>query len=133
MKEAGDVMGMFVGHDHDNDYDVMWKGILLAYGRFTGGNTEDNHLSNGARVIVMKEGARTFTTWIRLKGKRTHFLFRKSVKIIRTHFLEKLYLIAIERIEFICVCHQQIQKFLLLRIKNCSDVYKRQTVSSLTC
>ena len=45
MKEAGDVMGMFVGHDHDNDYAVMWKGILLAYGRFTGGNTEYNHLS----------------------------------------------------------------------------------------
>ena len=40
MKEAGDVMGMFVGHDDDNDYAVMWKGILLAYGRFTGGNTE---------------------------------------------------------------------------------------------
>ena len=61
-------MGMFVGHYHDNDYAVMWKGILLAYGRFTGGNTEYNHLPNGARVIVMKEGARTFTTWIRLKG-----------------------------------------------------------------
>lgn len=28
MKEAGDVMGMFVGHDHDNDYAVMWKDIL---------------------------------------------------------------------------------------------------------
>ena len=30
MKESGDVMGIFVGHDHDNDYAVMWKGILLA-------------------------------------------------------------------------------------------------------
>lgn len=68
MKEAGDVMGTFVGHDHDNDYAVMWHGILLAYGRFTGGNTEYNHLSNGARVILMKEGARSFTTWIHLKG-----------------------------------------------------------------
>lgn len=68
MKLAGDVMGTFVGHDHDNDYAVMWQGILLAYGRFTGGNTEYNHLSNGARVIVMKEDARTFTTWIHLKG-----------------------------------------------------------------
>lgn len=68
MKEAGDVMGMFVGHDHDNDYSVMWHGILLAYGRYTGGNTVYNHLPNGARVILMKEGARTFTTWIRLKG-----------------------------------------------------------------
>ena len=28
MKEAGDVMGTFVGHDHDNDYSVMWKGIV---------------------------------------------------------------------------------------------------------
>lgn len=68
MKEAGDVMGIFVGHDHDNDYAVMWKGILLAYGRYTGGNTEYNHLPNGARVIVLKEGARSFDTWIRQKG-----------------------------------------------------------------
>ena len=68
MKEGGDVMGTFVGHDHDNDYAVMWHGILLAYGRFTGGNTEYNHLSNGARVILMKEDARTFSTWINLKG-----------------------------------------------------------------
>lgn len=68
MKEAGDVMGIFVGHDHDNDYSVMWRGILLAYGRYTGGNTVYNHLPNGARVIQLKEGERTFTTWIRLKG-----------------------------------------------------------------
>lgn len=68
MKEAGDVMGTFVGHDHDNDYSVMWHGILLAYGRFTGGNTGYNHLQNGARVILMKENVRTFTTWIRTKG-----------------------------------------------------------------
>lgn len=67
MKEAGDVMGVFVGHDHDNDYAVMWKNILLAYGRFTGGNTEYNHLPNGARVIVLDEGTRTFASWIRQK------------------------------------------------------------------
>lgn len=68
MKEGGDVMGIFVGHDHDNDYAVMWKNILLAYGRYTGGNTVYNHLPNGARVIVLDEGARTFTSWIRQKG-----------------------------------------------------------------
>lgn len=49
MKASGDVMGTFVGHDHDNDYAVMWKDILLAYGRYTGGNTVYNHLPNGAR------------------------------------------------------------------------------------
>lgn len=66
MKEQGDVMGTFVGHDHDNDYATYWKGIMLAYGRFTGGPTEYIHIPNGARVIEMTEGARTFRTWIRL-------------------------------------------------------------------
>lgn len=70
MKEAGDVMGIFVGHDHDNDYATMWQGILLAYGRYTGGNTVYNHLPNGARVIVLKEGKRMFETWIDLKGNK---------------------------------------------------------------
>lgn len=65
MKQSKDVMGVFVGHDHDDDYAVYWKGILLAYGRFTGGNTEYNHLPNGARVIEMTEGERSFRTWIR--------------------------------------------------------------------
>lgn len=46
-------MGMFVGHDHNNDYAVAYKEVLLAYGRYTGGNTVYNDLaSNGARVIV---------------------------------------------------------------------------------
>lgn len=66
-----DVMGVFVGHDHDNDYTVMHHGILLAYGRYTGGDTVYNHLPNGARVIVLKEGKRSFETWITLKdGER---------------------------------------------------------------
>ena len=64
MKMGGDVMGIFCGHDHDNDYTVMHHGILLGYGRFTGGNTEYNHLKNGGRVIVLKEGKRGFDTWI---------------------------------------------------------------------
>ena len=63
--EQGDIMGFFCGHDHDNDYSLMYQHILLAYGRFSGGNTEYNHLPRGARVIVLKEGKRTFDTWIR--------------------------------------------------------------------
>lgn len=68
IKELGDVMGVFVGHDHDDDYAVYWKGILLAYGRYSGGDTVYNNLPNGARVIEMTEGEKTFKTWIRLKG-----------------------------------------------------------------
>lgn len=67
IKEQGDVMACFVGHDHDNDYAAMWYNVLLAYGRYTGGNTVYNHLPNGARVIVLKEGQRAFNTWIRLR------------------------------------------------------------------
>ena len=67
MKEFGDILGVFVGHDHDDDYAVFWKGILLAYGRYTGGDTVYNNLSNGARVIEMTEGSTNFRTWIRLK------------------------------------------------------------------
>ncbi|MDF9829635.1 metallophosphoesterase family protein [Parabacteroides sp. PF5-6] len=68
MRERGDVMATFVGHDHDDDYAVYWKGILLCYGRYTGGNTVYNNLSNGARVIELTEGQKGFTSWIRLKG-----------------------------------------------------------------
>lgn len=71
IKERGDIMGCFVGHDHDNDYAVMWHNVLLAYGRFTGGNTVYNHLPNGARVIVLKEGERRFDSWIRLRTGET--------------------------------------------------------------
>ena len=68
IKEMGDIMGVFCGHDHDNDYAVSYFNVLLAHGRFSGGNTEYNHLKSGARVIVLKEGKREFDTWIREEG-----------------------------------------------------------------
>nr|MBD3623079.1 metallophosphoesterase family protein [Sunxiuqinia sp.] len=66
MLHAGDVMGTFVGHDHVNDYMAYLNGIALTYGRFTGGGTTYGDLPNGARVIVLKEGERAFSSWIRL-------------------------------------------------------------------
>ena len=69
MKEMGDVMATFVGHDHDNDYAVYHHGILLTYGRYTGGSTVYNNLKpNGARIIELTEGEKGFRTWIRLRG-----------------------------------------------------------------
>lgn len=66
MKECGDVRATFVGHDHSNDYAVLWHGILLAYGRFSGGNTVYNDLPNGARLIELHEDGQQFDTWVRL-------------------------------------------------------------------
>ncbi|EJX07401.1 metallophosphoesterase [gut metagenome] len=71
FKQTGDVQGVFVGHDHDNDYAVMWHGILLAYGRYTGGHTVYSNLPNGARVIELTEGEKGFRTWIRLNDQHT--------------------------------------------------------------
>ena len=74
MKECGDVRAVFVGHDHDNDYCVMWQGIMLAYGRFSGGGTTYGHLSNGARVILLNENG-AMDTWVRLRdGRRLNSL-----------------------------------------------------------
>jgi hypothetical protein len=65
MVEGGDVMGTFVGHDHDNDYIGCLNGICLAYGRCTGVESTYNKIGFGARVIELKENGRTFETWIR--------------------------------------------------------------------
>lgn len=69
MLSSGDVMGTFVGHDHNNDYIGSYYGIYLAYGRYSGGNTSYNKLGeNGCRVITLTEGERRFDTYIRLRG-----------------------------------------------------------------
>ena len=72
MLTGGDVMGTFVGHDHINDYIGVYYNIALAYGRVTKvmRNPDEDPLAGG-RVIVLKEGKRTFDTWIRdMDGKK---------------------------------------------------------------
>ena len=49
MLECGDVMGVFCGHDHNNDYAINNRGILLAYGRYSGGDTVYNDIPNGTQ------------------------------------------------------------------------------------
>jgi hypothetical protein len=68
MRESGDVMATFVGHDHDNDYIGNYNGIALAYGRFSGSKSTYTHMIHGARVIELTAGEKGFKTWIRLRG-----------------------------------------------------------------
>lgn len=63
LLEMGDVMGTFVGHDHDNDYLGIYKGVLMAFGRVTGKDAYGD-LKRGARIIELYEGQRHFDTWI---------------------------------------------------------------------
>ncbi len=68
LREAGHVIGVFVGHDHINDYVGELGGIRLCYGR--GGSHHaygKEGFLKGARVIRLQEGGRGFETWIRLE------------------------------------------------------------------
>lgn len=63
MLESKDVMGIFVGHDHNNDYIGCLHNICLAYGNVTGRQCYGD-IGRGARVIELYEGERKFDTWI---------------------------------------------------------------------
>jgi hypothetical protein len=64
--ESKDVMGMFVGHDHNNNYIGCLRGICMAYGQATGRECYGN-IGKGYRVIELHEGRRKFDTWVRVK------------------------------------------------------------------
>lgn len=61
--DQGDVMGIFAGHDHDNDIIGINRGVAMGYGRVTGlgayGQPE-----RGGRIIKLYEGERRFDSWI---------------------------------------------------------------------
>ena len=64
IHESGDVIGVFVGHDHNNDYIGRLNNTCLAYGRFSGSETTYGKLTTGARVIDLKENKFSFVSWI---------------------------------------------------------------------
>jgi hypothetical protein len=64
MHESGDVMAMFVGDEHDNNFIGSYMGICMAYGNITGWMSY-GMIGRGARVIDLFEGERQFETWIR--------------------------------------------------------------------
>lgn len=52
----GDIRGIFTGHDHVNDFQGIYRGVLLAYGSSAGFGTyglkgKDPHRLRGARII----------------------------------------------------------------------------------
>ena len=61
--EQQDVMGVFVGHEHINDYIGILENIALAYGRVSGWEAYGN-LERGARIIELYENEFVFDTWI---------------------------------------------------------------------
>ena len=68
VKEMGDVKGIFVGHDHINDYVKDYQGIMLGYGRCSGYNSySKKDYKRGARVFLVNESDPSkIKTWVRL-------------------------------------------------------------------
>jgi hypothetical protein len=64
--EHNKTKGVFVGHDHLNDFSVMVDGIYLAYGRITGFNAYGS-LERGGRVIEISSSG-TLSSTILLKS-----------------------------------------------------------------
>ena len=55
-------MGVFVGHDHDNNYVGLHKNIALGFGQVTGADAY-GELERGGRVIELYENKpNTFKT-----------------------------------------------------------------------
>ncbi|MFC5411169.1 metallophosphoesterase [Larkinella bovis] len=61
--EKKDVMGVFVGHEHNNNYIGSLNDICLAFGQASGRQIYGD-LGSGARVIELYEGQRKFDSWI---------------------------------------------------------------------
>jgi 3',5'-cyclic AMP phosphodiesterase CpdA len=84
IKEMGDVVATFAGHDHNNNYIVPHYGVALCYGHFSGDNTVYNSLYSGVRIIELTEGKRDFETWVcdyrqQSRGKAVdHILFKSN-------------------------------------------------------
>lgn len=78
--EMGDVMGVFCGHDHDNDYIGIEKEIALAFGRKSGADAYGK-LETGARIILLYEGKRKFDSWIRtqVEGAHTYYYYPSGI------------------------------------------------------
>lgn len=73
--DRGDVLGIFAGHDHVNDYAGSYLGVTLAYAASAGFapyglGGEDDHRLRGARVIVLdeREPWRLETRMVRASG-----------------------------------------------------------------
>jgi hypothetical protein len=63
MLDCKDVMGTFVGHQHNNNYIGCLNDICLAFGQ-TSGRQVYGERGAGARVIELYEGQRKFDSWI---------------------------------------------------------------------
>ena len=84
MVRGGAMRGVFVGHDHINDFEGTLHNIRLCYGRGSGYQCYGlEGYPRGARIIDIEKGARDFATHIYLENGEMYEQIRRSVPVIR--------------------------------------------------
>ena len=73
VKKNGDISGIFVGHDHMNDFGGWYDDVELVYGRKSGFNAYGD--TRGAKVIKLKE---TVDEKGELKVTRAHYIVNEN-------------------------------------------------------
>ncbi len=67
MTDLGVTKGLFVGHDHNNNFSFIDQGIMLAYGQVTGYNGY-GFLERGARIIDV-DASRNLTSYLLVESE----------------------------------------------------------------
>ena len=64
LKKYGNVLGVFCGHDHKNDFLAKYEGIDLAYTPSCGFASYGNGVLRGGRLLVLDAKSKSYTTKI---------------------------------------------------------------------
>lgn len=73
LVSSKNVIGVFAGHDHDNNYIGIYKNIALGFGNVTGADAY-GQLDRGGRVIVLRANQFSFKSYISTPTQ-TKFMF----------------------------------------------------------
>lgn len=71
MEKLGSTNGCFVGHDHMNNYSVIYKGIRLTYGLSCDHNIYVVPFRGGTLINIKNDGSFTTQSLIRHRGQNT--------------------------------------------------------------
>ncbi|MGN0457955.1 MAG: metallophosphoesterase [Eubacterium sp.] len=71
MEKLGSTKGCFVGHDHMNNYSVIYKGIRLTYGLSCDHNIYVVPFRGGTLINIKNDGSFTTQSLIRHRGQNT--------------------------------------------------------------
>ncbi|KAI8895329.1 Metallo-dependent phosphatase-like protein [Globomyces pollinis-pini] len=84
LVKSQNIITISCGHDHDNDFDSVYKGIRMVYGRKTGfgGYGPDFDFNRGARVFEIKTNPWEFETHIRSEGGLIEVQIRKGFETV---------------------------------------------------